>query len=377
MDSFLINNRAELIDRCKAKVVLRRGRRATDEQLAKGIPVFLEELIQTLRAEKRGEDAESLRISGPSEGDTAMRSVLGTSAAAHGKVLLDLGYTVEQVVHDYGDLCQAITDLAVDRDAPFAIDQFRTLNRCLDTAIADAVGEFSREREVNAASLRAAAENEHLGFLVHELRNHLHTATLAFAALESGKLAIGGSTAGLIKRNHAALATLLNEAVEVVRESAAPAKNASFSVAEFVTDAEGAASVYATTVGSMLIVPTVDATLAITGNRMQLAAALANLLQNAFKFTQRGSAVTLRAYGEGDRVLVEVEDHCGGLPPGAAQRLFQPFVQTGADRSGLGLGLSIARQSVEGAGGRLTVKDLPGHGCVFMMALPRQALPSP
>ncbi len=40
---------------------------------------------------------------------------------------MELGFSVDQVVHDYGDLCQAITDLAVERDAPFSVDQFRTL----------------------------------------------------------------------------------------------------------------------------------------------------------------------------------------------------------------------------------------------------------
>ncbi len=216
MYGFLVNNRDDLIERCKVKVALRGGRAAT-EQRAKGIPLFLEELIQTLHAESAGAAAESRRISGPAEGDTTARSVLGASAAAHGKALLALGYTVEQVVHDYGDLCQAITDLAIERDAPFSIREFRTLNRCLDNAIADAVGEFSREHDVNAANRNAVDENERLGFLVHELRNHLQTATIAFAALESGKLAIGGSTAGLIKRSHAALAALLAEAIETGR----------------------------------------------------------------------------------------------------------------------------------------------------------------
>jgi len=53
-------------------------------------------------------------------------SEVGELAALHGRDLLNLGYTVDQVVHDYGDLCQAITDLAFERDAPFEIDEFRT-----------------------------------------------------------------------------------------------------------------------------------------------------------------------------------------------------------------------------------------------------------
>ena len=58
-------------------------------------------------------------------------SEIGVPAARHGKELLALGFTVDEVVHDYGDLRQAITGLALERDAPFLVDEFRTLNRCL------------------------------------------------------------------------------------------------------------------------------------------------------------------------------------------------------------------------------------------------------
>lgn len=54
--------------------------------------------------------------------------------------------------------------------------------------------------------------------------------------------------------------------------------------------------------------------------------------------------------------------------------MFQPFIQSGEDRSGLGLGLTIARRSVEVDGGRLEVRDVPGTGCVFTIDLPRRAL---
>jgi len=201
MHRFLSNNRDELIGRCKAKVAQRPRRAATAAQLANGIPMFLDQLIQTLEAQDNGEVDESFRISGAAGGDATALSEIGLSAAAHGKELLGLGYSVDQVVHDYGDLCQAITDLAVERDAPFSVDEFRTLNRCLDNAIADAVTEFGVWRDASVALQQSAEENERLGMLVHELRNHLHTATLAFAALESGRLPIGGSTGAVLKRS--------------------------------------------------------------------------------------------------------------------------------------------------------------------------------
>jgi signal transduction histidine kinase len=124
----------------------------------------------------------------------------------------------------------------------------------------------------------------------------------------------------------------------------------------------------------VLAVPEVDASIAIVGNRDHLLAALINLLQNACKFSQPHTEVTLHAYAVGDRVFIDVKDRCGGLPDGFADKMFKPFTQGGFDRSGLGLGLSIARRTVEAEGGSLTVRDVPGTGCVFTLSLPRHSL---
>lgn len=373
MHEFLTHNRDELIARCKVKVAKRPHRAATVEQLSNGVPMFLEQLTRTLEAEEVGDAGESLRISGAAGGDAIAVSEMGVSAIAHGKALLELGFTVTQVVHDYGDLCQAITDLAVERDAPFAVDEFRTLNRCLDNAIADAVNEFSAQRDAAAARSQLAAENERLGFLVHELRNHLNTATMAFTALEFGTLPIHGSTGALLKRSIGALTALLNSAISEVRVTASTqVETEAVSVAAFVEDAKHAASLYGSTSGSLFVVPQVDEALVAIGNAELLRAALLNLLQNAFKFTQPHTAVTLSAYAQGDRVFIDVKDNCGGLAPGTIERMFAPFMQASHNRTGLGLGLSIAKKGVEASGGLLSVENVPGVGCIFRISLPRQ-----
>src|SRR4029453_3843506 len=105
-----------------------------------------------------------------------------------------------------------------------------------------------------------------------------------------------------------------------------------------------------------------------------IAAALANLLQNAFKFSRPNGHVVLRTdTASADRVRIEVEDECGGLPPGRAEDLFRPFTRRSSDPSGLGLGLPIARESVAVYGGVISTRNLPGRGCVFTMELPRLA----
>jgi signal transduction histidine kinase len=91
------------------------------------------------------------------------------------------------------------------------------------------------------------------------------------------------------------------------------------------------------------------------------------------KFTKHRTEVQLRAQVHEDRVLIAVEDRCGGLPARAVETMFLPFAQSGDDRSGLGLGLDISRRSVEANGGVLTVRDIPGTGCIFTIDMPRLA----
>jgi signal transduction histidine kinase len=99
-----------------------------------------------------------------------------------------------------------------------------------------------------------------------------------------------------------------------------------------------------------------------------------NLLQNAFKFTALRTEVALNVYASGNRILIDIEDHCGGLPEGDPEDLFLSFTQSGPDKSGVGLGLSICRRSIEANHGVLRVRDLPGKGCVFTIDLPRHVL---
>ena len=369
MHAFLANNRADLVARCKAKVAARPQRSASEGQLANGVPMFLDQLIRTLQAEEAGEQAQSVGISGASGGDGLALSEIGVSAAAHGASLLGLGYTVDQVVHDYGDLCQAITDLAFERDAPFAVDEFRTLNRCLDNAIADAVMEFTAQRDARMLTTHANEAKERVGFLVHELRNALSTATVAVSALEFGNLSVSGATGAVLKRSLASLGLLIDRAVDEVRQGTLSERQV-FSITSFIEDAESAARLEADAAGCSLLVPPVPQGMRIRGNRPMLHAALANLLQNAFKFTHSHTEITLQAFALDGKAHIEVHDHCGGLPHGTAESMFTPFTQRSADRSGLGLGLAIARHSVEADFGTLSVRDVPGTGCVFTIALP-------
>jgi signal transduction histidine kinase len=378
LHEFLTANRVELIERCRSKVAQRPAPKASDDELEHGIPLFLDQLIKTLRVEQTSEPLRSRKVSGPSGGGgTPVMSEMGETAALHGRELLQRGFTVEQVVHDYGDLCQAVTDLAVEANAPIGIDEFRTLNRCLDNAIAMAVTEFSYQRDVVVSDKQVHVFNERLGFFAHELRNLLSTATLALASIKLGNVGLGGSTGALLDRSLLELRHLIDRSLAEVRITAGLAvQNQLFSLADFIAAVKVSASLEAQVKECALTVSAVDPRLAVDADRELLFSAVGNLLQNAFKFTRPHTEVTLNAYADADRILIDVEDKCGGLQQDA-DKLFRSFTLAGADRSGLGLGLSISRRSVEANQGVLRVRDVPGSGCVFTIDLPRHALPRP
>jgi len=347
--------------------------KATDVELLHGIPIFLDQLINTLRIEQTPDPMESRKISGMS--GSGGPSEIGASATLHGRELLKRGFTLEQVVRDYGDLCQAITNLAYELKSPIEVDEFRTFNRCLDNAIAEAVTEYAHEQSSMVAEEGLQALNTRLGLLAHELRNLVHTATLAVSAMKAGNVGLTGATGTVLDRSLTGLRNLIDRSLAEVRVTAGlPARRQLISLADFVAEAEITASLDAKNRECKLIVCSVDKSLAIDVDRDMLFSAVGNLLHNAFKFTQRRSEVTLHAYAAGDRVLVDIKDHCGGLPAGAIEKMFKPFSQSGEDRSGLGLGLDICRRSVEANDGALRVRDVPGAGCVFTIDLPRHVL---
>jgi len=375
MHQFLTANRAELIARCRVKVAERSPAGAPKRELANGVSIFLDQLIKTLAIEETDAPMLSREVSGPSGGSEPDRSEMGDSATRHGKELQEHGFTINEVVHDYGDLCQSISDLAVETGAQIESDEFRTLNRCLDNAIASAVTEFGSQRDVVIADKQAVALNERLGFFAHELRNQLGTATLALSVIKDGNVGLNGATGGVLDRALVGMSNLIDRSLAEVRMSAGlEVQNHLFSLADFIAEVKLSASLEAQVKGCVLTVSHVDPRLAVDVDRDLLLAAAGNLLQNAFKFTHRHSEVTLKAYALGDRILIDVQDHCGGLRPGLAEEMFRPFTQGGEDRSGLGLGLTISQRSVEANNGRLSVRDVPGTGCVFTIDLPRHFL---
>jgi len=323
LHEFITANREEIIRRCRAKVATRSIPPPTVAEIDHGVPLFLEQLVDALRT-----------------GGEKLNSEIAMSALLHGHELLLKGFTVSQVVHDYGDICQAITELSVELNSPITTEDFRTLNKCLDDAIAGAVTEYGREQNQTTRDGESLRGSERLGFLAHELRNLSNTAVFAFEVR---------FTKGVQHRER-------------------------FQVSEFIEEFAAAATLEADARGIKLVVLPVEPGLALDADRQVLGAVLGNLLQNAFKFTRPDTTVTLTVIGSAERVLIEVQDECGGFPGGVAE-MFRPFEQRSADRTGLGLGLAFSRWGVEANNGRIYTRNIPG-GCVFALDLPRVGVPA-
>jgi hypothetical protein len=206
LHEFLTTNRKVLIDRCRVTVGGRSDPKATEDELIHGIPTFLDQLIETLKIEQSSEAQNNPLTVRNARGEVA--ADVGTTAALHGRDLFLQGFTVEQVVRDYGDVCQAVTNLAVETGAPIEVEEFRTFNRCLDNAIAGAVTEYAKHTPASTHDLRTS--NSRMLGSQQELRSHLNTAILAVTAMKAGSVGTRGATAVLLDQSLMAMRKIID-----------------------------------------------------------------------------------------------------------------------------------------------------------------------
>jgi two-component system sensor histidine kinase KdpD len=110
---------------------------------------------------------------------------------------------------------------------------------------------------------------------------------------------------------------------------------------------------------------------------VQIQRVLANLIENALKFSPPPSHVHVRITATRQEAIVRVVDQGPGVPDGELERVFEPFYRSGSDqRSGAGLGLAIARGFAVANGGRLWAESRPSQGATFALALPVVEVPA-
>lgn len=365
LHDLIVENRELIIERVRERLGARLAPKPIEAGLVNGVPLFLSQLVAALARPRSGTARDS-----PSSARASAQ--ISDTAALHGHDLLRHGYTVAQVVHAYGDVCQIVTELATETQAAISSDDFQVFNGHLDDAIAGAVTAYGRQREDDLFD----ESTERHGVFAHELRNLLNTAILSFDAIKRGTVGLGGSTGAIHTRSLAGLRGLVERSLAEVRLSAPML--ARISLQEFIAEIEVNAAMQAEGYHKTLSV-TSNSDVMIDADRQLLASAVSNLLQNAFKYSRPGGHISLVTRTTPTHVLIEVSDECGGLPPAKAEALFKPFVRGSSDQSGLGLGLSIALKAVQAHDGELSVRDVPGTGCVFTISLPlvRAAGPAP
>jgi signal transduction histidine kinase len=343
---FIVQNREVILTKTRERVAKRLA------ELSKGVPQFLDQLLRRLKE--------------PKSHTNELKDSLKLDATQQGELLQIAGYTIAQMVYDYGDICQVITQLAETKSLNITIEEFKVFNSCLDDAIAGSVTEFTR---VSDAS-HTVAETERLGILAHELRNRVGAVLLSFQSIQSGRVGSGGSVGSLIVRNLHRMSTLIDRALVEVRLGAGSIHSRRVNIFKFIEEVELEASFEATAKDMSLVSEVNDPSLNIFVDSQILTGVVINLLQNAMKFSEEKSIIHLRVNKTDAGVEIEVEDQCGGISAETEKLMFKAFSQLSNDKTGVGLGLTICEKGIKACGGTMAVENIPGKGCKFKLSLP-------
>jgi signal transduction histidine kinase len=350
LPQLLRDNAGEIADRWVDKLRDQSASSALPtSELKNSMREFVEEVADAL---EQDQGAEALRPA--------------ARARQHGEQRFRLGYNIDGLIREYGTLREVLVEFVEARRVPLNPAEALALAGILIEGIASAAAQYSMKRDAQARTQAA----QHVGFLAHELRNPLHTAQLRVEILERRGGAPTPGDMEALKRALRLLRERIDNELFASRLHAFPepvfkplvVRQVLDSIAEDVAP-QGAGK-------DVEILVEAEPTLQIVADERLLDSALSNLVRNAVKFSAPGATVRLRAKQSAERVVLEVEDQCGGLPEGAVEKMFSPFVQLGQDRSGFGLGLAISKRAAEVHRGDLRVHDVPGHGCVFVLDLP-------
>ena len=173
---------------------------ASESELHRGIPIFMEQLIETLNRD-------------PGVAGEFNDSEIAMTATGYGRRLFGLGFTVSELVHGYGSVCAVVTKLAGEVGHDIATSDFEVFNRVLDVAIAESVTAHEREQSAHAVE----KENERIGMLAHELRNALYAATVSLVVIKKGTVGTRGPTADVLDRSLTLMGELIDRSLAEVR----------------------------------------------------------------------------------------------------------------------------------------------------------------
>lgn len=244
----------------------------------------------------------------------------------------------------------------------------------------------AKDRQIEAEARRAEAEEtarsttRFLNAVTHELRTPLN-AVIGYSEIIAEDMAFIGREdsardAGRIEKSARHLLGLIDQILNV---SNADAGHEGLSARELDVRALLQAAVSAHELAAreannrLSIIVCDDAARAYT-DPSKLAVCLGALLSNAVKFTHDG-VIAVRAGRKGDHLVFTVSDSGPGIAAEDAERIFDPFVQLGSTKGGMGIGLTIARRMAAALGGTLVVTSQTGPGATFKLSVPAEIAP--
>jgi signal transduction histidine kinase len=368
----LSNYREVLIDRCLIKAANRTGVRTKHEWPMAGVPLFLDQLIETLELER------GARICGGDVDLVAAACLPNTerpygSDIQHGEELSECGFSLEHVVHDYGDTCQAIMDLIIELALPIRPEEFRTLNRCLNNATAHAATAFSNRRRAIIKGQEQCGQQHSADVFKDGFRQHVQAAALSFTAIKSGQSGLTGATSKALSRSLQSMGQLLDQPLtDALAQTPQSGDQEVILIDDLLARIKNTIRNNGHYHDYKFEVYWVGDALAVHADPLQINLAITNLVDNAFKFSPPGSSVTVTAYADSDRLLVDVRDESGELGwkgNAAPLQLLRDSASLESKAAGK-TGLPIARRAVEANDGKIMLRDIPGSGCVSTISLP-------
>jgi len=325
------------------------------------IPQLLTELARNLRSDRTN-------------------ATVIASPAEHGVQRWRVGFDITEVVAEYGILRTCIYRLAAKHHLPLTIEAACIVNTVFDDAVAQAIKAFATHMTVALQKRR----EEHLSFVIHDLRTPLQAVSLATTMLErstpdASKTDLSRSALSTLRRNigrlDALIKRVLQEEGNLQIGDSPKVEKREFDlwslVESIIQDLDPIASDAHTT-----LINNVPPDMTMFADARLLGQVFQNLISNAIKFTPNGKIVVGAEFPNADGVArCSVQDTGVGIDPERLDKIFEKLeTDQQPGKRGVGLGLAIVKQIVELHGGTVAVESRVGEGSTFTLEIPQPAL---
>jgi signal transduction histidine kinase len=320
------------------------------------------------------EDQTDLEQAYKSKGFVLIAEATRTAAMTHGALRYLAGFDLRQLAAEFRALRASVLRLWLKRGGETSLYEMTRFNESIDQALAESIANYSDEV--------ARSRDTFLAILGHDLRSPLSAITNSSLYLGTNGVLRNGApleAARSISRSAATMVAMIKDLLEYTRTRLgraipiAPGPTSMEQICRVAYDEIRAAH------PERVFRLETSGDLAGRFDAARLQQVLSNLLSNAVQHGTRSEPITLSAYGEPDRITVQVQNRGRRIPEDQLQVIFNPLVQIapviaderGGRSSSLGLGLYIAREIVTMHGGTIEAQSSAEGDTVFRARLPR------